>query len=504
MYKIKGLIICLVLLFSCTIIGCSNSKEREFESFIENLNSTRKSYMENIKDVDIFKYMKELDKKPFSDEEAEKLTEIKYLGSDRLNNKVFTIDEAKEDIEYAFKILKYSYGAYEFFGGDEVFNKKKNELLLQIEALDIIKVDSMRRLMIDNLNFINDGHFKLGEFPINTDNSSIYAYSDELIFLKDDRGYFTYIDNKKYYLKYIDEDDYTKYLKSTIDENGALAYKIGILIRNKDNEPTVRLSLISDTKQEIEKEVKLKKSIKNNESSKIAFKEESIDDIKVLKSMRMTNHDNQQDKSLYEFIESGKKLANEDVIILDLRGNLGGGDEVPYSWFINYFGKEPSRTYTSGSNVSQLSQYSRRTFNNYYNIVNESSRYVEESIENEEYGQWYTGISKGEWIDNDNLVFVLIDDSNASSCETLISYLRNVENVIFVGTNTEGCTISLNTCSYSLPNSNIGLSCGLGIMFMENRTDLEGRGFEPDIWIDSSKALDATVRLINYYNLNKK
>lgn len=498
-----GLFIAGILL-AILAISFNKINDKVFMEFLNVLNINKKIYIENIQDLDITQYTEELEKSPFNDNEIEMLTEVRLINN-RLENKIFTLEEAILDIEYAFKLLKHGYGAYQFFGGDKVFNEKKDEIISELLAIDNIKLDNIRKLLFDKLKFINDAHFSVAEFPINSDKSKVYAYNDELIFKKDYKGFLTTIDNEKYYLKTINEGSIEDYLKNTITEKGELAYAIGLLINNVNNTPILKLRLINEKEdKEIEKEITLKKDITSNKNSNIAFKKEDIDGIPILKLMKMSNHNNLSDTSLDDFVESGKVLSKEEILIIDLRGNRGGSDLYPLSWFINYFGEEPNRYRTVAKKEGAISLYAAKSYYDYYRINDEGLNYVVNRIENNDYGYWNVKSLEGKQIKNDNLVFVLTDKLIASSGETLVSYLRNVENVVFVGTNTEGCTLTPNVYSYFLPNTNISLSFGMGVVFMENRIDLEGVGFEPDIWINSSDALDATIRLINNYKLNKK
>jgi hypothetical protein len=47
-----------------------------------------------------------------------------------------TKDEAKEDVDMLFRLLRATYGAYSYFGGDEVFNNAKKEIEKGISLQD--------------------------------------------------------------------------------------------------------------------------------------------------------------------------------------------------------------------------------------------------------------------------------------------------------------------------------------------------------------------------------
>lgn len=125
------LIICIVLILN----GCSK-KIRDFyiegygdiqvfEKLINKVNIKRQESIINSRPIDISKYTSDFKNEvdAFSDNDVKSL--ITYR-----NPVVVTKDEAIKDIKIAFKLLKYSYGAYEYFGGDIVFEKVIVQMML--------------------------------------------------------------------------------------------------------------------------------------------------------------------------------------------------------------------------------------------------------------------------------------------------------------------------------------------------------------------------------------
>ncbi|GAA0115607.1 hypothetical protein UT300016_13340 [Clostridium senegalense] len=104
-------------------------------------------------------------------------------------------------------------------------------------------------------------------------------------------------------------------------------------------------------------------------------------------------------------------------------------------------------------------------------------------------------------IQNDKLLFVLIDKTIFSAGELFIECLMNMDNVILVGTNTCGGNITGNIYYYKLKNSSITVQFGSGLYLQPCSNDFEFNGFHPDILVDSNEALEKVKKLINYYNL---
>ncbi|HSG42866.1 MAG TPA: S41 family peptidase, partial [Anaerolineales bacterium] len=95
---------------------------------------------------------------------------------------------------------------------------------------------------------------------------------------------------------------------------------------------------------------------------------------------------------------------------------------------------------------------------------------------------------------NDTYLFVLIDRNTASAGEDFIQFLRQLDNVVFVGENTRGMNISGEPVWGTLPNS--GLSFQLPVDMTLSGGWVEGAGYAPDIWVDPGKALDRVLRFL--------
>ena len=96
---------------------------------------------------------------------------------------------------------------------------------------------------------------------------------------------------------------------------------------------------------------------------------------------------------------------------------------------------------------------------------------------------------------NKAIIFVLIDNNVASSGESFIGYLKTLKNVILVGTNTSGTRISNVFTQSQLPNSLINIKFGNTLTLIPQCQ--EGKGYQPDIWVNSGDSLDKVLKLIN-------
>lgn len=504
--KLTTITVITLLIFSIALI---NLNEKDFESYISNLNGTRKNFIDNSKPVDLNEYQitYEDEKTAISKEEAELLIEAKRVNMNDMK-KSLSHEEAIEDINIAFDILKYSYGAYEYFGGDEVFNKAKADMLEALLNEENINYDTIKSLLFNGLEpIINDGHFQVGGVLINTNKDLISAISTDYYFSCDNNKYYTTVNNKKYYLKDIDgNSNIETYMKATISKDGNLTYVIGDLVNNNESFITKEIILVDKNAQEFKKSISINKNFIANAKEGVAYTEYSFKGIPVLdvNSMRPMSS---TDKSLDLFVESANKYKNEPIFIIDLRGNTGGTQYYYFEWLKNYLGDYLKTTKSYIRKKSRLTLIQNiNILENKENISQDDEELLnsfKKELESGDYEKW-TGYSiMGEFVQNDNIIFVLIDRDVASAGEGFVESLRHIENVIFIGGNTRGCHLVPNLYHYQLPNSKVGLSFGEGVIISAEGENIDSKGFIPDIWVDSNTALENTINLINKYDLDK-
>lgn len=433
--------------------------------------------------------------------------EIKYRETN-INTETIelTKEEAISDVNFLFNALKYSYAGYIYFGGDEIWSNTKNKIIDSINSYeDKITSKDLEQILFDNLSFVQDGHFSIN-FNSTLQKSNFY-YSEEFEIKEDNQEYYINYLNDKWYIKSINNDSNIKdYIKLSLNKNGELCNYIGFLSK-EIYFGRIKVVLKSANEEQIIY-VKLTKSNGISHLDQIAgYDYEKINGIPIFTMRRMYNVDS-NDNSVELFAESANKAKNEDVIIIDIRGNIGGNDFGINEWFKNFTGKTPNKTATLISLTSLLNNTlikrafgENTTTKNTQDSISEStlsqrSNLLELANCNE--NKWY--IEKLEnkddsLIKNNTKVFVLIDNHTASSGETFVRLLKNIENVIFVGTNTSGLGISDATNECILPNSKITVIYGSNLRLYNDFT--EGVGFESDIWINSNDSLDRILKFIN-------
>ncbi|GAA0115605.1 S41 family peptidase [Clostridium senegalense] len=490
-------ILILSIIFSVYLIKKNSevNKKENFNKFVEGINLSRDELFKNassIKDEYINWYLG--DEYEFTPEETKEFVEYQKLFYDKsliLNpniiyneKKIITYDEAKEDVDSLFKFFRYGYGAYGYFGGDIVFNEAKKNIMDVLNGQQSIKADDFSNLLLNNLNFIKDGHFALASKNPFFNKLKVYYIYDKDEFFKDGNGYYKLVDKKHHYIKEINKDNnIDKYMKYTINNDGKLVYSIAIL--QEEVSSTINADVVYlNNKEDFSESIVLNMLPFDFQKENIPFEYSIKDNVPIAKLGAMHAY-SEEDNSQFDFPGTGFEMKNYPVSILDLRGNKGGFLTAGITWIQSYSGE-----YTTNRGA-------HATISN--NMIKEFNKYNGSNYSGGSNSLKPTSLSR---IPNDKLVFVLIDKAIFSAGEHFIECLMNMDNVILVGTNTCGGTLSGGTYYYRLKNSMITTQIGNYLYISPCGDDFEFNGFHPDILVDSNEALEKVEKLIKYYNLN--
>lgn len=423
-----------------------------------------------------------------------------------LSKDLVTIDknQAFEDIDYLFSLLKYGYSGYNYFGGDEKFNLAKKNIVNSINSLgdNTILTENLLHILYSNLDFIQDSHFILGNY--NLCNYTKYFSSRKFEFLRDINGLYTSIDDEFFYLKEVNDEDPMDYVKASLDEEGNLIYSLGILSDTPDIHIPINLLLESDQSS---KNVKVSlfeyKPLYEEYSNSYNYYE--IDNIPILDLNALCRID-PKDSSIEKFIEDSVDLRDEDLIIIDLRNNIGGNLINIEKWFKGFTGKNLKQDIIeSGLYTSTSVDLSRNKFELKESEPESVKFLCLKEISTYEKQKHFPGWAPIEYeefqpLEIDNKIVILMDKNTSSAAEFFIHYLKKLNNVTLVGTNSNGCMLTGNSNSAHLPNSKIPLYISHKLYMRTDFINLDGLGFQPDLWIKPEQSLDRVIKYINNKN----
>jgi len=89
-----------------------------------------------------------------------------------------------------------------------------------------------------------------------------------------------------------------------------------------------------------------------------------------------------------------------------------------------------------------------------------------------------------------------MNDQCGSAGERALCYARSVDNVIVIGSNSDGDMVCGNVSNYCLPYSGNTFYFGSSLSFSYGLENMDDTGIEPDIWCNPADALDAAYKLI--------
>lgn len=426
----------------------------ELDTFLEEINTRRRAVIETEASLDISAWTPAFAEQ--NDTYAEEEIELLLTPHNSVDN--LAAEQAQADIEAFFTLLRTTYGAYEYFGGDKVFGPLEEQALAQLEqkAADgqSLTGKTIQDILVNTLSpVLRDGHFRIGDqSPLEPHKKCMYYVPD-------------------LYLSNMDGMD-PDYVKPTIGPEGQICYGFYALSHDGTDLPDTLGNYDLDWVQ-----------AGNCSQGRDAFTEYSYQGIPVLQSTQMYAGTPGQEAQLERFAACGSEYIDEPVLIFDVRANPGGSDIWIMNWFEGFTGQPAEPKRAGGHRYSQLSC---RAF----------SFYPEDGM-----GTWAVSEDQGTWVPNESVTLLLTDKGTASSGETAVEFFHSMENVLAIGAPTSGCALVPNNCTFYLPHTGLQIYFGTGLTICETPEPVDGRGYLPDLWVDPWSALDAAARLCNYYGL---
>lgn len=493
------------LLVACSTAPASHKNTDNtiaFDDMLANTNALHAAQSVMRIEADIRQYMRNLPgtEVGFSEDELQSMA-ISAITSGSGTNRIAQ-GAAASDIDLLFRMFYYCYGCYDYFGGKSAFDAAETAVLQDIAVLgEKLTVGDLSESIRNRLSFVLDGHVTIGEQALLP--AQNYYYNDTLSFQKDAQGYWILQDGIRQYLSQAEGAPAPDaYMKLSIVSGGGLEYQFGTLEPAGQESIDISFRLGGELCS-----VTLTETVTGASYNRAQLYAETRDGpAPVITYRSCMNQDANQ-----QFLASAALFRQEPVTILDLRGNTGGSMQSVYAWLkatdlggLGDFEKKGGWAFrlTSKANGYLKAQYAGMA-NPPFGIgaaLQLEQRTAESYWKDYEYGRNQTYLQstgyRFEKKPHDGLLFVLMDQATWSAAEHLLQALRNIDNVIFVGTNSGGRMVGgLGTC-FGLPNSKLKIEFGNQLSYLyDERVFVEGGGFLPDIWVGGD-ALEAVLALI--------
>lgn len=440
-------------------------RQVEFLAFLEEVNASRRAIYENTEPIAYDEaWMPDLTdlEGVFTQEEMEA-----FFTPPENGPRTVTAQEAAEDVETAFLLLKHAYGAYDYFGGDEVFLPLRDEVLEKLPGEGRVESKQLEQMLADALApVLVDGHFTIGDTPMRTMHSK-YMYHVPYVFFDDPTG--------------LDPD----LVKPTLDNKGRLCWCFATLVSHEE-----QVNLPSSAQVDGETvELNWTWAEPAQDSREVFSRTTLADGTPLLISTTMRGETEEAKAQLAELADCGEEYADAPVLVLDVRCNGGGSNKYISNWFAGYTGQQVNIRFVQTLKFTPINM-------SYYT---NADWWDMDFSGKAPYWSFNSGL--GAWVGREGLTLVLQDKGIASAGESAVENLRAVENCLFLGSNTGGCALTPNNFHHYLPHSGLDLYFGTGWHLTDDGQNRDGVGYLPDLWVPPSRVLERTEKMIVYYDL---
>ena len=413
--------------------------------------------------------------------------------------------DAIYDIVLFFNLLREVYGAYFYFGGDEVFFPIRDQIIDTLSTQDYWEYHGFIYMLYRALApVINDSHFRLDVWAMG---NTYHFFQDISIvpFGRSENGF--YKKETGLYVEEIISEGQSLVLdeifRLSLNNLGEFYYSPVIMLPFAVNSPlTIMITVVYANGEEGGLRLtRIPATMMAQQPASLEYH----DGIPVVNlGMLMGNPfamgegfwaDAHEDA--LRFISFAYELQDEPVIIVDIRSNLGGFPQPGFMWLYQIIG-EVIPINSIGVSVQDVDMLT------WPDMDEEHFLYIPYDITVKYLGyeqldelHVVAGIIPERIVPNNQLLIFLTDRWTASAGEMFADAAFNIENTLIIGQNTMGALFNnVNYMELYLPNS--GLSFGLGrTTFINPEGHLpEGIGIAPDIWV-TGDALAAALTMLD-------
>lgn len=388
-----------------------------------------------------------------------------------------TAEGAGADIDLLFRALRAAYGAYGCFDRAQFDAAEQAALDWANGQKGDIGHKTMAKKLGEVLAFIaeKDSSFRVeyatewNNLIAAEDRGCRYHAAEDYQFQRDEQGYFMSDGTDKWYWTSFGDEGVT--MRPTLLEDGRIVYRPTWVCPDGDaaaSTVTLEKNGESRTFDLVWTGVKLPRETFLDaalfaQGGGVAYT-----------ALHDANDLRQEDaQQAYDW---GAAAREGRAAILDLRGLQSGGDSAIIGWMQGFLQTEDW--------IQPRELFARRNSG------------LGWSDEMSPAGTVDVGYSEGRWYENTTPLVVLVDDRTGCLGEQAVNMLRQVENVVLVGTNTAGEMLCPSNIQIYLPGSGVCVAFGDHLTLEADGSSIEYRGYEPDVWCDSRDGVSKALAML--------
>ena len=408
-------------------------------------------------------------------------------------------EEAAEDVERLFYLLENGYSGYGYFLNVGSFDEAEAGILRELRRQPVWNSEELSSLIQEQLSFLRDRHLEIGGKKYS---SHVDFWYDTGFELRGDSGEYLFTsEGTEYTVVSINGESPDGYMFPSLNADGDAVFRMGMLSYSSPKP----LELGARGDQEA-RQWKVKLSRSQPRYSGI-FEEKRVGGVPVVRIRSFGDHPKEY---IDGFLDSASRYRGEPCLIVDIRGNGGGNEAWPKQWITRFTGRVPNRVQVFTELISETAMIGRS--NSYalalhnipelsqqgYPAMVEEFRGYAESLDEGEFAPywWPYVVPEPQEIPSPTTLIVLVDANVYSSGEGFISYLHQVENVVFVGENSGGAVTYGQMSHHRLPNSQMLVSLPTSLNVFVDLEYREEKGFLPDLWVPAGEALNYAVAAV--------
>lgn len=418
----------------------------------------------------------------------------------------FSAGEARQEVQWIFRLLRTQYGLYTLSGGDAAFEKAETAILNALPQTGTLSTADYQALLVQHLSFVQDTHFMIGDHNF---------APDLILFSNESRPYYS--KNGKFYtdaactvsIDTIGGQPPATYLKRAIGQDGELTFYPYTLAPRADTLPLLVSTSSGNETLQLSPAVSFESREKPEEKYRFSIK----DGIPFLELREMIFGDDDQSgwSNLHDesdkqaFLASVSQVKKYPAAVIDLSHNPGGNGDLPLAWFQAYTGQQAQPNYCTlrirhrdtwlriayGADETQTAPL----------LETQDAMYTAAGFAAS--GGYYAQYPSAQFVPNDGpVLFVLTSRGTASAAEGFTDVLHNLQNVVTIGTNTGGVLSNGANYGLTLPYSGLAFQFGECLFYWDPAYFREGYGIAPDLYLTGENLDQRLSRFLARYSPN--